>query len=183
MHVLRISYSSNLVVFPVCASAAHMSHPGTTTTRCPTGGDTAVAAAAARSAELAEDHFVDLDEDPLPEMPRAEEVKEGEAHVAKPVRTSPDPFESASERECPDGGETEQDTAVAAPAQSSQDTAVAGPAQSSQNTAVPASSSCPHTAVAASSSTAKVCLTRIAWMRQNAWMRKSENKSCQKSPR
>ena len=47
-------------------------------------------------------------------------------------------------------------TAVAAPAQSSQDTAVAAPAQSSKDTAVPASSSCPHTAVAASSSRAKV---------------------------
>ncbi len=75
---------------------------------------------------MAEDHLGDLDEDPLPEMPRAEEVKgQEEAHVAKPAPISPDSFESASVREFSDDGETEQDTAVAAPAQSSQDTAVA----------------------------------------------------------
>ena len=60
-----------------------MSHPRTKTTRCPTGGDTAVAAAAARSAELANEPDAVLvqggferrtNEEPMPEMPGAEAV-------------------------------------------------------------------------------------------------------------
>ena len=99
---------------------------------------TAVAAAAARNAELANEpdavpgrHLVDLDEEPMSETAGAEAV---------PGIMSDESWESDVQSRV---SESNSDTAVAAPAQS-------------QDTAVPASSSCPHTAVAASSSLARV---------------------------